>query len=471
LPEPSWDGHPDEIACYWKVWELAFGNIFHPTPRNGFVASYIDTAFNKHLFMWDSAFILMFARYGKAAFDFQRTLDNLYCKQHPDGFICREIDEASGLDLFEHFHPASTGPNTLAWTEWEYYLNFADKDRLGRVFPVLAAYHQWLRMNRTWPDGGYWSSGWGVGMDNQPRIPDTHVKGYEDPDQLRWWSHAHMTWVDVCLQQLLSAKLLVQFATELGRTADAADFDEEVQSLTKLVNDVLWDDPAAFYYDRLRDGSLSKVQSIGAFWAVIAGATPKERLPRLIAHLEDPKKFNRPHRVPSLAADDPDYQAIGDYWRGGIWAPTNYMVLRGLTSEGYDRLAHEIAANHVANVTQVFRDTGTVWEDYAPESAVPAKPARKDFVGWSGMGPVAVLFEYLFGLRPDAAKSTLTWDIRLTEGFGVKRYPFGRDGQIDLSCAARGSAHDEPQVTIASNIPVDVEILWEGGSKRMKVGA
>jgi glycogen debranching enzyme len=279
-----------------------------------------------------------------------------------------------------------------------------------------------------------------------------------------------MSWADTCLQQLFSAKLLVAFAGELGRTDDVADFQEEADSLTKLVNDILWDDRTAFYYDRYRDGALSPVQSIGAYWAVIAGIVPEDRMGRFIGHLEDPKKFNRPHRVPSLAADDPDYQEYGDYWRGGIWEPTNYMVLRGLTSQKYDKLAHEIAANHLAGVTQVFRDTGTVWENYAPEHIVQGRPARKDFVGWAGMAPVALLFEYLFGLRPDAAKNALTWDVRLTEGFSVKRYPFGVNGQLDLACAARGSVAEEPQVTIQSNIPVDVEILWEGGSKRMRVG-
>lgn len=41
--------------------------------------------------MWDSCFILLFARYGCRAFNFQRTLDNLYAKQHADGFICRYV--------------------------------------------------------------------------------------------------------------------------------------------------------------------------------------------------------------------------------------------------------------------------------------------------------------------------------------------------------------------------------------------
>lgn len=49
---------------------------------------------------------------------------------------------------------------------------------------------------------------------------------------------------------------------------------------------------------------------------------------------------------------------------------------------------------------QVFNDTGTVWENYSPEEAAPGSPAKPDFCGWGGLGPVAVLFEFIFGLCP-----------------------------------------------------------------------
>ena len=171
LPQPFWEGHEGTIACYRGAWELAFANLRRPEPESGFVASFIDTAFNDCLFMWDSAFILLFARYGRRAFDFQRTLDNLYASQHTDGFICREIGTFDGKDRFERFDAASTGPNVMPWTEWEHYGDTADSDRLGRVFPVLVSYHRWLRRHRTWRDGTYWTSGLGSGMDNQPRFP------------------------------------------------------------------------------------------------------------------------------------------------------------------------------------------------------------------------------------------------------------------------------------------------------------
>ena len=63
LPKPVWDGHDDAIACYYKAWELAFGNLRKPAATSGFVSNYIDTAFNGEIFMWDSVFILMFGRW------------------------------------------------------------------------------------------------------------------------------------------------------------------------------------------------------------------------------------------------------------------------------------------------------------------------------------------------------------------------------------------------------------------------
>jgi hypothetical protein len=459
LPQPFWQGHQPTIDCYWHVWELAFRNINHPTAENGFIANYIDTAFNGNLFMWDSAFILLFARYGSRAFSFQRTLDNLYCKQHADGFICREIRESDGSDNFFRFDPASTGPNVMPWTEWEYYQTFGDRERLKCVFPVLVAYHQWLRAYRTWQDGSYWSSGWGSGMDNQPR---PRVMPGFDAQQTAWWSNGQMAWVDACMQQILSARLLLQMAAVLGRTSEVEDLQRELNDLTQLVNKSLWDEHTAFYYDRYRDGSHATVKTIGAYWALLAGVVPPERMIPFIAHLSNPDEFNRPHRIPSLSADHPEYRADGGYWLGGVWPPTNYMVLRGLSSSGADELAHDIAMNHLDNVTRIFQNTGTVWENLAPESATPGNPAKGDFVGWGGLPPTAVLFEYVFGLRPDCAHTTLTWDVRLLDEHGVRQYPFGKNGLLSLRCIARQNSTERPQIEVESNIPLTLRLLWNG---------
>ena len=77
LPMPIWENHPDVLECYYKAWEIAFGNLRKPCAKAGFVSNFIDTAFNGYLFMWDSSFIVMFGRYGSHVFNFQKTLDNV----------------------------------------------------------------------------------------------------------------------------------------------------------------------------------------------------------------------------------------------------------------------------------------------------------------------------------------------------------------------------------------------------------
>jgi len=509
LPQPSWKGHDSAMDCYWKVWEIAFRNLRQPTRKNGFASPYIDTAFNGNLFMWDSAFILLFARYGKRAFNFQRTLDNFYAKQHPDGFICREIRESDGTDTFTRFDPSATGPNVMPWTEWEYYLNYGDQERLAKVFPPLLAFHHWFRRYRTWPDGTYWASGWACGMDNQPRllIPEED-QAVRYP--LEWWGNGHMAWIDTCLQAVFSAQILTKMAKALSREPEVNNLQKEVQQLKGVINRTMWDEATGFYYDRFANGELSNVKTIGAYWALLADILPPGNLERFIAHLENSREFNRPHRVPSLSADHPDYSPEGSYWLGSVWAPTNYMILRGLTQAGLDGLAYEIGFNHLQNVVSVFEQTGTVWENYAPEIAAsqntarnnpgewtdlppemvrelerirkirenckPGRPtpgniARDDFVGWTGLPPVAVLFEYVFGLRPDVPANRLVWDIHLIDEHGIKGYPYGENGLLDLHCQARSSTWEQPVVSLLSNVPVVVEMRWEGGVETRQIPA
>lgn len=462
LPRPVWDGHDDALRCYDKTWKLAFGNLCKPISGAGFVSNFIDTAFNGCIFMWDSSFILMFGKYGARSFDFQGTLNNFYSHQYADGYICREIEEDTGRDHFTRFDPAATGPDIMAWCEWEYFKNFGDRDRLAKVFPCLMAYHEWMRLNHTWRDGTYWSSGWGCGMDNLPRLQKEYHEAF---------SHGHMVWNDACMQELMNCKILMDMAKVLGREADAAGLQAEREHLISVVNDILWDDETAFYYDLWKNGELNYVKHIGAYWSLLAEIVPAARAERFIAHLTNKTEFATPCMIPALSADHPEFDPEGSYWKGGVWAPTNYMVLCGLDRYGKFGLSHKIGLNYLNNVVSVFNDTNTVFENYAPcpdEKGRPRKgdPAKDDFVGWTGLAPITVLFEYVFGIKPDAENNVIRWHINLTERHGVERYPFGRDATLTLLCGARTSEHDEPEVQIESDRPVTVELWWDNDSKK-----
>ncbi len=450
LPKPVWDGHESAIECYNKAWKIAFGNLRKPTPGSGLISNFIDTAFNGFTFMWDSSFMMMFGKYAGDVFKFQNTLDNFYAKQHKDGFICREICEAENGDQFYRHDPSSTGPNILPWSEWEYYLTTGDQNRITDVFDPLMGYYNWIRENRTWPNGLYWTTGWGCGMDNQPRQKSNYCAEF---------SHGHMVWVDATIQQIMSAKILIKMAKILGREDETSALKQEIAFLTKEVNSKLWDDKSKYYYDQWQNGELNYVKTIGSYWALLADIVPDNRLDDFVAHLENEKEFKRKHRIPTLSADNPHYREDGGYWCGGVWAPTNYMVLKGLDKTGYNKLAFDIALNHLQNVVDVFEDTETVWENYAPELRSRGNPSTKDFVGWTGLVPITVLFEYVFGLRPYAAENKIVWYVNLTERHGIKNYPFG-EHRYDIMCSER-KAGEKPVINVKGNAPITIELHWD----------
>lgn len=458
LPNPIWEGHQKEIEMYWRAWEIAVGNIRAPQKGSGFVSSYLDTAYNGNIFMWDSSFMMMFARYGYRFFPFQNTLNNFYAKQHPDGFICREI-KADGADCFERYDPVSTGPNLLPWSEIMYYKQYGDTERLHKIFAPLCAYYKWLKLNRTWPNGTYWSSGWGTGMDNMPRVK---------PQYSMIYSHGHMVWLDACLQQIFTANILIEIGFYLERWQEIEDFEDEVKMLTKYIRDNMWDEKSGFLYDQYADGSLGTTKGMSAFWALHTDVLDDKQLDKMVKELDNSSTFNRPHRVPSLSADNPKYNEKGRYWQGGVWPGTNYMVLTGLEKKGYSKMAKQIAKNHYNNVFEVFRNTGTFWEYYAPEAAEPGLLARKEFVGWTGLPPIAVFIEYILGIRSDYVNNSVTWDITQTESHGLERYPFGPDGLVTFKVNKRGSQDETPSITIDSNIPFELTLYW-GKDKTKKV--
>jgi hypothetical protein len=184
---------------------------------------------------------------------------------------------------------------------------------------------------------------------------------------------------------------------------------------------------------------------------------PEKRCEPFIQHLRDQWAFKLPHRVPSQSADSEGYNAsTGHGWRGGVWPSTNFMTLKGLRTVGRHELAHKIAVNHVGNVCETFRRTDTFWQHYAPETAVPGEDARPDFVGTTGLTPIAILLEDVIGLHVDWPLRSVTWDLRLeTNGrYGVGNYPLGREGTLAL-------LGDREKVVVQTDVPFTLTIRDE----------
>jgi glycogen debranching enzyme len=460
LPAPRFDDHPGYVDMYWKAWELAFRNFHEPAAGTGYVSQFIDAAFNQNIFAWDTCFMTFFTNTAHPLVPGIASLDNFYARQHEDGEICREIDRSTGRDFKVWINPGQPlysawgfnidnppPPVTVqyigrqaplipskvtldgldhplfAWAEMESYRTTGDKARLSLVYEPLARFYRALQEYLRQGNGLYmtdWAS-----MDNSPRNP------YLDKGGMG---------VDISCEMVLVAREMAEMARTIGKRGEAEVFDREADALAELINRMMWDPDKLFYYDLKLDGTRAPIKSVAGFWALLAGVADGPRASQLAAELNKPATFGRLHPVPTVAADQPLYNPKGEYWRGSAWAPTTTMVVRGLEKAGYRRAARSLARNDLDVTYQVFAKTGTVWENYAPDAAEPGNQAQKDFVGWSGIGPILYLLEFGLGLKPDAPTNTLTWDIQAHKRLGCERYRFnGHVVDLDAVPAADGS--------------------------------
>jgi glycogen debranching enzyme len=210
---------------------------------------------------------------------------------------------------------------------------------------------------------------------------------------------------------------------------------------------------------------------------MLAGITSPDQEAKLIAHLKDPKSFWRQNIFPTLAADQPGYDPSGGYWLGGVWAPTNYAIIRGLARQGHGDFAREATTRYLDEMHKVFKKTGTVWELYAPDMERHGSgsagingehQARPDFVGWTGCGPIAMVIENLLGFDAQGAKGELTWEITRTDRHGIRKLRFG-DITASLVCAKRANPQAEAEITIQSNHPFTLHLRRNGATKSFQI--
>jgi hypothetical protein len=109
---------------------------------------------------------------------------------------------------------------------------------------------------------------------------------------------------------------------------------------------------------------------------LVAGIVPAERAARMVReHLLNEDEFWGEYVLPSIARSDPGYRkgevtragidhSVGDYWRGRIWGPMNFLVGEGLRRCGFDLESHEFARKSVRLFQKEWNEENHVHENY-----------------------------------------------------------------------------------------------------------
>jgi hypothetical protein len=198
----------------------------------------------------------------------------------------------------------------------------------------------------------------------------------------------------------------------------------------------------------------------------------------MITHLQNPNEFWRQHLIPTLAANQLEYDSLGHYWLGGVWSPTDYMVIQGLKKYNQNVLADSIAINHLQNVVDIYfnftpdpekiayeeryeDDYKTIWECYSPEFKGPSTRwdntfySRQDFVGWTGLAPISILIENVLGFEIVGSKNLIRWTLKRNDRFGIKNIQL-ENQRVTLICEPSGS---KQKITIQCEKPFNLEII------------
>lgn len=485
--------HPDRnlTKLYQVAWKITAsrtrtGEFLKP----GLPATpYLDeNVYNDQIWIWDSAFMVLYSRYAPSAFPGLQTLDNIYYPIH------KQVETGLKIHLRDN-------PPILAWAEYDNYMMTADEKRMEQVMDkenFLEKHFDFFQnvkkgsgqkyaspqtifrgVVRRSPSGkfiaedeaGYdekdpfigftWSRG-ASGMDNTPRNP------VSDRDK-------DIVWVDAIAQQALSALCIARIHESRGNTEKQKQWMQTYNGLKDIVNKYYWDEEDGFYYDLSRkSGTFSKVKTCSSYWVMMAEIPSPKQAARMVEYLQtDSSGFSElggKYPYLSLSRKHPLYNnETGDYWRGGIWLPLAYMTTKALEKYGYDELADELSENLLRQILAVymkgFDGKHTIWECYSPSQDRPAtehgRTARPDFCGWSALGPISLFIENVMGFHQiNGLKKRIEWTLKGKNGtHGLKRLKFAgitTDVIYDSAKKAVDVKSDKPYTLVINGESFDI---------------
>ena len=465
LVQPVFEDNPGLVDLYYEAWKLSWEHVLE---REGTPSRcYLDEAFSPHtIWIWDSCFMSMFARYASQQFPVEGTLDNCYQILHEQ--------QPSAINIQ---HPDN--PPLFAWVEWQLYQITGNKERLHKLIldkAWLQKHYRFIENSRRWSvvrganvrmsirkeNYGYLWHGTPSGMDNTPRGRNRYHDIY---------------WLDLLAMQLLSAQYISRMAKELSEDQLAAEYKILAEEGTELQNRYYWDDEDGLYYDisRKNPRQQCKVKTPASFWPMLAGACRSDQALKMASHLESDGIFGGRFPWPSVSRDDPDYHASGHYWKGGIWLPLAYMGTQALKQYGFHDIADTTAERLLNNMYQTWQqfEPHSIWEAYAPEAHRPATTehhrkeqlVRPDFCGWSALGPINMLIENVLGFENiSAPERTIHWRIYQQCRHGLNNLSFG-----DTVTSLLYTHKPAPEISVTSNKPYTLKVFYRGEQRDFNI--
>lgn len=195
-------------------------------------------------------------------------------------------------------------------------------------------------------------------MDNSPR--------FDKPEP--------MDCVDFFCFMANEMRYMSEIAKQLGKDKDADKYAELFTKIKNAINDKLWCEEDAIYYDRcLSTDTFRKVKAVSSLLPLFAGVCEKERAEKLMETYK--KLFLCKAGASSIAADDVTYGT--DMWRGPVWINYNFFLIDGFLKYGKKEEAKELLEKTIRLITYYYETEGSIFEFYHSDYAMPPRKLNR----------------------------------------------------------------------------------------------
>jgi len=290
----------------------------------------------------------------------------------------------------------------------ELYRRYRETWLLELVFDDLLQWNRWWPQHRDWDGLLCWGSepyepvvgadlelhnvsNWQAaalesGLDNSPMY-----------DGVPFDEDCHlMALADVGLMGLyvMDCDALHEIARVLGRTAEALELSERAERYRQSLAS-LWDERTGMFLNRRMDtGEPSPCLSPTNLYALLGRAASPAQAQRMVAeHMLNPDEFWGEWVLPTTPRNQPGY-SDQYYWRGRIWAPTNFLAYLGLRNYCLPEATSQLAARSVRLLLKEWRERGHIHENYNADSGEGCDSKNSDaFYHWGALFGLMALID------------------------------------------------------------------------------
>ena len=181
---------------------------------------------------------------------------------------------------------------------------------------------------------------------------------------------------DLAAYLILQDRILVDWLLQRDRAEEASRCQRRAdEALAALV--ARWEPYRGFFPSLGDTGEALRTDAVVGLIPLLASGLPDVLADGLLAATNDPMRYGTPHRLPTVAAEDPSFSPER-MWRGPVWVNINWLVARGMRQQGFDDAADALERDTLEMATP----GGGPHEYFNPMDA--SKPPRATTCfGWS----------------------------------------------------------------------------------------